>query len=875
MEAFTLMYADENFFAPVSRSPRRGVDYRPTNVPGDWSRAEDGVWTQWYPEHKLGGVEQGWKIHLSCRIDRAQHVLDIASAILFEHGVTFKHLGCAMFFVVTHHKHAARSQSGKFVTAYPPDEASARALMTALADALPGEEGPYVLSDRRFGDSQVVHYRYGAYVARSNVRADGGHEMLVRDADGNDVPDVRGVRFRTPDGITDPFTAPVETGATTKAGPPSFDGFSFERVLQHSNGGGAYEGRELATGRRVFIKESRGHNGLVSTTSTSQDRLRREYATLRELHRSSPGLGAEPIAHFRHLENEFLVTEFIEGTSLQAWWVANNPIIWPVATDEDFRSYYRRCQAILDDLAGVLARLHEIGYVFVDLNPNNVLVLADESVRLIDFEIAARADDLATPIGAPGYFPKPELVGDDPFRYDEYGLSSLALSLIAPVNCTADANPATLAHLRHQLDPGHVVPAPLWALATRFRAERITVDGPLPTPAQVDDDPVGRLTDLRDRIVAGLLDTAHPDGVVPLGPHSYATNALSVGHGLAGVVHALGKARVPAPDLLDKLCHDALRDVDELPPGLHIGSAGIAWVLADHGMLNEARTLLAAADRHPVLADTATLGYGSAGVGMAHLALFGHTGDECHLDRAARIADSIPRDETLTDQLGRHNATGLLSGRAGIALLDYYLGALTDRPRRLDQGLRLLADDLDRATHSDGGLLFPVSERDGRIMPYLYSGTAGVGMVVSRYLAATGDDRLAGTMPGLLSGVDSSFTHYGGLYSGMSGLGLFLHDHARRHQDHDAGRQALRIAKRMFLYAVPHREGAYVMGEYGLRMSGDLWHGSAGVLVLLSQLLDDRTDAFFTLDDLVDAHATTVPADLRAPGVPEMSRQSG
>lgn len=844
MDAFMLVHADDDFYAPVSRAAAKGDVYRPANVPPSWTSADDKVWTQWIPERKLG-AEQGWKIHVSCRASRAQHVLDTAAAIFFAHGVPFKHISCTKFFVLMHHKHAARQQSGKFCVAYPPDEKSAARIMTELAAALPGEEGPYVLTDRRYGDSRVVHYRYGAYVERSRVRADGSHEPLVHDANGRSVPDVRGVRFHLPDGIIDPFGAPPEPTRSSRR--PSLAGYSFERVLQHSNSGGSYQGRDLSTGQTVFIKESRGHTGLLNPDSTSHDRLRHEYRTLRALDAACPGICPEPVTYFSHWEHEFLVTEFVPGISLWRWCVRNNPIIWAVAEAEDFHAYYRRCRHIIDALSDILRKMHDLGYVFVDLNPRNVLVGDDDSVRLIDFEVAARAGELTTPLGAPGYYPSSDQVGDDVVRYDEYGLSSLALSMIAPLNTTADHNAAVLVHLKHQLDPQRLIPDGLWSLATRFR---VAATGSTPAPQQLDEDPAGWLACLRDRLITGLLARDHPGDTVPLGPRSYATNALCVAHGLAGVVHALGSAGVPAPRLLDRLRLESLADAGKLPPGLDVGLAGIAWVLANHGLTEEARTLLATADAHPLLAGSATLGHGKAGVGLAHLALFGRTGDEFHLDRATALADSIPADGDLAEQLGRHNATGLSAGRAGIALLDFYLAGITGQARRLASGLRLLAAELDRAVPSDGGLLFPVSDKDARIMPYLYCGTAGVGMVASRFLAATGDERLAMTMPGLLSGASSKFSYYGGLYAGMAGLGMFLDDHAKRHADEAAATQARLAAKRMFLYTVPRRESSWVMGEHSLRMSGDLWYGSAGVLLFLTQFLADRADCLFTLDQL-------------------------
>jgi prolyl oligopeptidase len=42
--------------------------------------------------------------------------------------------------------------------------------MTALESALADERGPYVLTDRRFGSSSVVSYRYGAFTPRYRLR---------------------------------------------------------------------------------------------------------------------------------------------------------------------------------------------------------------------------------------------------------------------------------------------------------------------------------------------------------------------------------------------------------------------------------------------------------------------------------------------------------------------------------------------------------------------------------------------------------------------------------------------------------------------------------------------------------------------------------
>lgn len=49
-------------------------------------------------------------------------------------------------------------QAGKFCAAYPGDAERARRLMERLERDLAGEVGVFVLTDRRYGDSNVVHF---------------------------------------------------------------------------------------------------------------------------------------------------------------------------------------------------------------------------------------------------------------------------------------------------------------------------------------------------------------------------------------------------------------------------------------------------------------------------------------------------------------------------------------------------------------------------------------------------------------------------------------------------------------------------------------------------------------------------------------------
>jgi hypothetical protein len=120
------------------------------------------------------------------------------------------------------------------------------------------------------------------------------------------------------------------------------------------------------------------------------------------------------------------------------------------------------------------------------------------------------------------------------------------------------------------------------------------------------------------------------------------------------------------------------------------------------------------------------------------------------------------------------------------------------------------------------------------------------------------DERLAAALPRLLSPLRTTFTVMPGLHQGLAGLGFALAGHAELTGDEDSRRDAIRVARGLFKFAVPHPTGARFLGDQLMRFSADLWSGSSGVLLFLAQLLDPRPDALFTVDALA-VPATVAP----------------
>jgi tRNA A-37 threonylcarbamoyl transferase component Bud32 len=887
-----LLMADEQFYAPVEPAADAPGRLGPADVPDGWTRQDHGVWRHWSPPGPPG-PEQGWKVHVSATPDRLSAVLDAVARACFGQGVPFKHLATPDCFLMLHQKHSSRVQAGKFCAAYPSGVPAARLLMERLACDLAGEPGAYVLTDRRFRDSRVVHYRYGAFRRRERLLADGTRLPLVRDADGNDVPDERRPSFVLPPGVTDPFAAARRPAAT--GGPAGTarqdreparpivlnERFEVQEVVRHSNGGGCYRALDRRTGATVFVKEARADNGYGADWQDARTRLRREHATLVRIHAEAPGLCPEPVDYFTGWEHEFLVTEFVAGRPLLTW-AAVHQVLPQMDTGAERRAaYLARAGEIVDRLTADVERLHAIGLRFGDLSHGNVLVGDDGTVRLIDFETATPLTEPPLEMGTLGY-QVPKGLREQGVDGDAYGLAALAMLLLFPLARPLQADPAGRLELhRRDLDRHLPLPDRLWERAARYYRlhERTPPAGParspfaLPTAADLDRDPRACLAALGDGLAAGITAMAGPEDagrLYPPSPAGYRTNTHCLADGSAGVLLALHRWGAPVPDAhRERFRRDALAASAGLAPGLQAGSAGIAWVLAELGHREEAERLLGEAAGHPLLATSSLLGHGAAGVGMVHLQLAALTGEPAHLERAARTADALLGDG-LAGVLGEAGTPGLDEGLSGVALFLHALAGRTGDARYTAAALRLAHAELDKAEdHGEDGLRF--TDRGGRrVITYLSIGSAGVAAVASRLAADTGDARCAALLPRLLVPCLATSSVEPGLYTGLASWAYAMAEHADHAGGPDDRATAVRIATSLAKYTVRFPGGLRVLGSFEPRFHCDLATGGAGVLLALARVLGGPRDGLFTADARSAPEPGRVPAPepgrLPAPG---------
>lgn len=810
-------------------------------VPDGWTTTDNGVWLGVHPVG-IELPEQGWKIHVSATLDNGRRVLTTVWDHCVANGLAFKFLDSAAAFLTQNAKYADRGGSGKFVTIYPPDDDAFETTLRMLDAQLRGEAGPYVLSDLRYG-AGPLYVRYGGFLLQEMRTESGDVVPAIRRPDGTLVPDERRPEFHTPSWVTVPDVLASSLAARDAAPAEPFP-YDVTSAVHFSNGGGVYVATCRVTGETVIVKEARPHAGLDADGVDAVTRLEREHRNLVRL----AGLDCVPAVHElrRHWEHTFLVEELVHGPTLNEEMVQRHPLIHPSPSAESIVAYRDWALGIVERLETAVTAVHRRGVVLGDLHPRNVLLRPDGRICLIDLELAHDvAEQWRRGMGAPAFSAPPSATG---FAVDRHALGAIRLWLFLPFTelLTWDPDKAdeliSWAAQRFGLDDS-------WAAAVR--RDLVPAVPTVPAGWRSPCWPQGSLprwTALRDSVAAAIAASATPwrdDRLFPGDPEQFASGGLGLAHGAAGVLWALATVGAPVdPAHLDWLSSHALA-VDAadaagraVGPGLYDGLAGIALALSCCGRDDAAAAVVDRMLATPLDPSDHTLFSGGPGVGLMHLWL----GDPASVASAAAIASRGL--DALAATPGVLPKAGLLRGWSGLALLCVRLAEAADRAgdgpvrdRWLDAAAEALAADLARcSTGPDGTVQF---DEGWRMLPYLGTGSAGIGIVLDQYLAHRPDGPLAADLSARLDGIvaaaSTDVVIQCGVFNGRAGLVLLL-DGARPAHADTVRRHVAHVA----WHAVPYAGHVTFAGDQLARLSMDLGTGAAGVLLAIGATTSEQ-----------------------------------
>jgi hypothetical protein len=178
-----------------------------------------------------------------------------------------------------------------------------------------------------------------------------------------------------------------------------------------------------------------------------------------------------------------------------------------------------------------------------------------------------------------------------------------------------------------------------------------------------------------------------------------------------------------------------------------------------------------------------------------------------------------------------------MRGSAGRALLFLRMYERTGEPALLDHAATALRQDLRRCVRRESNGQLHVNE-GWRTLPYLATGSVGIGLVIRRFLAHRHDDELVDADAAIRVAASSLFYIQSGLFGGRAGMMLYLGDGRRPGERPDDTLTAQ--VRRLGWHAMTFRGHLAFPGDQLLRLSMDLATGSAGVLLGLGAALADR-----------------------------------
>ena len=277
------------------------------------------------------------------------------------------------------------------------------------------------------------------------------------------------------------------------------DRYKIVRALGHGGMGTVYLAEHLRLKAFFAIKEIRGTFADKAEREAAQQQYEQEANTL--VHLNHPNLPKVTDA-FDVEDRFYFVMEYVEGVTLEAKLMQNGGRPLPVGEVIHWSL----------QIASVLNYLHELEpkIIFRDLKPSNVMVQANNSIKLIDFGIARKFQPTAskdtTLLGSVGYSP-PEQFGKNQTepRSDIYAFGATLHHLLTvrnpattpfkfpPAHTINPLVPESLARLITQcvaIEPDDR-PASFTEIADRLRV--IQTEAPT-TPAQVDTAGSGLFT---------------------------------------------------------------------------------------------------------------------------------------------------------------------------------------------------------------------------------------------------------------------------------------------------------------------------------------------------------------------------------------------
>lgn len=316
---------------------------------------------------------QGWKLHLSATILEACDLFEKVAPLLTARNIQFKapnsieelvKINCGLEY--------GYWQVGKFITVYPSTLVEAVNLAEQLHDLTQAFTPVSIPFDNQYLPGSSVFYRYGAFKELEMTDEDGEIVSAIRDANGEPVYDNR--LQPVPDWITDLF--PKSNVECKEIESPLGKTYRVFRAVAQRGKGGTYQALDISENppRFCIIKEGRKNGELDWSGRDGYKLVKNEFKVLKALNKIYQDV-PRVYSFFESGGNAYLAMEFIAGENL-----------FDLMKMRRRRYSIKKILSFAVEIAGIIARIHQIGWVWNDCKPANLIFTRAKSLKPIDFE---------------------------------------------------------------------------------------------------------------------------------------------------------------------------------------------------------------------------------------------------------------------------------------------------------------------------------------------------------------------------------------------------------------------------------------------------------------------------------------------------------
>ncbi len=360
-----------------------------------------------YPAYVENFTSYGTKIYISANILNSLNIFHVAVPWLLFNKISFKIIPSNHLLKQVNDNLFGYLHSGKFITIFPSDHFELIKIMQSLDVMLGKYKSIPIPLKERFKEKSIVYHDFN-YPASSSNRPFEEKKTLETGVI------ARKKKILKKEGL---FLGKL---------------ILLEVVRQRARGG-TYLALEVLQNqkicRKVFVKEARDFGEIELSGVDAVDRLHWQFKVLNLLNKYK--ITPKAFEFIREKNVSFLIMEYLPGESLRKKIIESRG---------DFSNQFIKDTII--KIAKHIKKMHDKQMYFLELCPDNIMLLPGGDVKLIDCDLCyakGAPEFVGWENGTPGFFPNLDLLrssGEEEKRWsllrDIFALGSIYFSLLFP-----------------------------------------------------------------------------------------------------------------------------------------------------------------------------------------------------------------------------------------------------------------------------------------------------------------------------------------------------------------------------------------------------------------------------------------------------------